>query len=179
MNNKEYIKLKEDYYNMVTSIVREKGGLSPSITVIGVDKKDGKNAILYIGIEPEYMKDEESKDKFVDITIPKISERIREDFEIKAVVWASEAWLRELSKSATEIGEWKAVPIKKEVLIIVINSEKENETVVKEIVRKGKQVNAEGQLTDTIELVDIPEYNSGIVGEGRFTNLYKKFTEHA
>jgi hypothetical protein len=179
MNKEEYIELKKSYSEMVTAMLKEKGGLNPSITIFGVEKKSGKNAILYLGIEPMYIKDEKSKDLFVELIIPRISKDIRKDFDINAVVWASEAWVREFDKSATEIEleEWESAPIKKEVVIIVINSEKENETIVREIIRKGKQVNSEGKLTDTIELVDVPRYNAGVIGDGRFSDLYRKFTE--
>ncbi len=172
--------MKNSYYEMVTKMITDFGGLGPSITVLGTHKEDGTNAIVNLVIESKYMKDEESKDEFIDDILPGIAERVREDFDIKAVVWASEAWLRIIDKSTTadQVRNWKNIPVKKEVLILVIDSEEQNETIIKEIVRKGKQVNSSGELTDHVELLDMPEYEQGVIGEGRFTNLYKKFTEN-
>jgi hypothetical protein len=180
MTKEEYNSMKDGYYEMVTKMLTDFGGLGPSITILGIHKEDGKNAIVHIAIEGKYMKDEDSKDEFVDVIIPQVAERVRQEFDIKAVVWASEAWLRVFDKSATaeQIRNWKSFPVKKEVLIFVIDSEQQSETIIKEIVRKGKQVNEDGELTDHIELVDMPDYEQGVTGEGRFSNLYKKFTEN-
>lgn len=182
MTTKEYNSMKEGYYEMVTKIMTESGELGPSITVLGIHKEDGKNAIVHVPVPLKYMKDEDSKDEFMDEIVPKIAERVQEEFEIKAVAWASEAWLRVADKKDMTkeemLSKWKDLPVKKEVLIISLDSENKNETVIKEIVRKGVQVNEDGELTDHIELIDMPEYSNGMPNaEGRFTNLYQKFTE--
>lgn len=166
---------------MVTSLMIETGELGPSITILGIHKEDGKNAIVHIPIMEKFMKNEDSKDKFVEEVLPGIAKNIRQDFDIHAVIWAAEAWMRISDTRGKDPEEllvnWKSIPIKKEVLIISIESENKTEFTIKEITRKGKQVNEDGELIDKVELIDLEEYNNtkeGII-EGRFTGLYKKF----
>jgi hypothetical protein len=77
------------------------------------------------------------------------------------------------------MNDWKSIPIKAEILIVSIDSEDYKETLIKEIVRKGKQVNEDGHLVDQIELKDMPGYDDTPMhaATGRFTDLYKKFTK--
>lgn len=178
MTEQEYIEMKNDYMKFVTKFMVENGGLGPSITVLGTHKEDGLSAVVHVPIPEKFMKNDDSKDEFVDEVLPQIAKKVSEKFNTSAVAWASEAWLRTLEKDKAEeqLANWKELPIKKEVLIISIESAKGNETYVREIVRSGKQVNEEGQLVDHIELMEVPEYNEGISGgEGRFTGLYQKF----
>ena len=67
------------------------------------------------------------------------------------------------------------MPIKKEVLMVSMESAFGNETSVYEIVRSGMKVTEEG-LSDTIELIKDEELSGENLNfEGRFTGLYKKF----
>lgn len=184
MTTEEYNSIKKGYLELVTKIMTESGSMMSSFTVLGIQKDDGKNAIVHVPIEPKFLKTEEAKEDFMNEVVPEIAKEIRERFDIKAVAWASEAWLRTADAKTTTREQlrqdWKSLPIKKEVLIITIESEDRNDIFISEIVRKGKQVNEDGELTDIIELVDLPEYNQeGMqAGEGRFTDLYKKFTQN-
>ena len=181
MTEQEYQEMKNSYIEFVTKLMVETGGLAPSITVLGTHIKDGLNAVVHIPIPGKFMKNDDSKDEFVNELVPQIGKRVTEEFNVTAVAWASEAWLREIDKKDIDpekiLKDWKSLPIKKEVLIITIESSQDTKTCIMEIIRKGKQVNEEGDLIDNIELVEQPNYNEGVVGEGRFTGLYKKFTE--
>lgn len=181
MTEQEYQEMKKDYIKFVTKIMKENGGLPPSITVLGTHIEDGLNAVVHIPIPNKFMKDDDSKDEFVNELIPQIGKKVAEEFNVTAVAWASEAWMRTIDKKDVDpekiLKDWKNIPVKKEVLIINIESKQDNKTCIMEIIRKGKQVNEEGELVDNIELIECPDYNDGVVGEGRFTGLYKKFTE--
>lgn len=183
MDQEHFQTLKEHYLDMITKIISDTGSLSPSFTVLGKDRTDGKTALCLVPIEPKFMKDEESKDYFIDVVVPEISEKIQEMFEIHAVGWAAEAWMRVAKAEDTSIQQlkkdWKNLPVKAEVVIVTIDSDEHKETTIKEIVRKGKQVNADGELIDHVELKDMPGYTEmpSHAAEGRFTDLYKKFTK--
>lgn len=180
MTDKDYQEMKKEYLEMVKKIMTDTGGLAPHITVLGVRKEDGYNSIVHIPIDSKFMKDEDAKDRFVDKMIPEIAEKISEEFQINAVAWASEAWMRvadaKTADPATTLANWKSLPIKKEVLIITVESDKHNESNIYEIVRNGKQVNSDGRLIDNINLVQL-DFENAATAEGRFTGLYKKFTE--
>ena len=181
MNQEKYESLKSSYMELVTKIIRDLGGLSPAITVLGTRKDDQKNAVIHIPIPDDMMKSDEGKDDFVDQVVPQLAVKINEDFEVSGVAWASEAWMRRIpvneeNPENTVIPEdWKSLP-KIEVLFITIESEDKQDTTVMEIVRKGQQVNANGDLTDYIELIPVPDAINPDKVEGRFVGLYKKFT---
>jgi hypothetical protein len=185
MTEEEFKILKEDYLELITKMITESGGLSPSFTILGTHRPDGKSAICLVPIDSKYMKDEASKDQFIDKMVPEIAEKVRERIDIHAIGWASEAWMRVADAKTVDpdkgIDDWKSIPIKAEILIVSIDSEEHKETLIKEIVRKGKQVNEDGHLIDLIELIDIPGYEDKPMhaATGRFTDLYKKFTNKA
>lgn len=180
MTEQEFIEIKKGYVDFITKFMIKNGELGPSITVIGTHKEDGNNAIVHVPIPGKFMKSDESKDEFIDEILPEIAKKIAEDFTANAIAWASEAWLRVLDKKDPKIEDlkdWKSLPVQKEVLIINIEHETGSNTFVQEIVRKGKQVNEDGELVDHIQLIEMSDYKQGITGEGRFTGLYKKFKE--
>lgn len=178
MTQEDYIEMKKGYMQFVIQFMTKHGGLGPSITVLGTHKEDGKNAIVHVPIPEKFMKTDEAKDEFVDEIVPEIAKKVAQDFTTSGVAWASEAWLRVLEKDKAtpeQLENWKDLPIKKEVLIVSIESDNGNETYIREIVRKGKQVNEDGELVDHIELLELPGYDEGVQGEGRFIGLYQKF----
>ena len=184
MTKEEFIEMKDGYIEFVTKMIIDTGSLGPSITILGTHLVDGKNAIVHVPIPPKYMKSGETKDEFVDEVLPDIAKKVSEKFTVLAVAWAAEAYMRIVDKDdrkteAENIVDWEKLPIKKEVLISTMDSKDHNDTYIMEIVRKGKVVNSEGELTDHIELVKIPELESDdvIVGDGRFAKLYQKFVE--
>ena len=67
------------------------------------------------------------------------------------------------------------IPIKKEILILTVDTGDNVESYVYEIIRLS--VSPTGDLVEDIELRDMPELNNQFTEqEGRFSNLYKKFT---
>lgn len=178
MTEEKYKSLKASYVEFITRIIKDFGGLSPAVTILGIRKDDQKNAIVHIPI-PDYLMNSE-KDEFIDDVFPELATKVKEEFDVECVAWASEAWLRSIPKDETT-GEhfvpddWKNLE-KKEVLFITIESEKEEDVFVMEIIRLGQQVNAEGQLTDHIELKPMSDMSGTPEKiEGRFSGLYKKF----
>lgn len=182
MTNEQFEELKTGYIDFVTNLMVESGGLDPSITVLGKHIEDDKNAIVHVPIPSKYMKDDEAKDEFIEEVLPNVAKKLKEVFDIEVVVWASEAWLRVVDtkdKEATDLKDWKSIPIKKEVVIVTFDSASIKKNCIMEVVRKGKQVNEEGELSDSIELRDMPDFKEEempIEIEGRFAGLYKKFT---
>ena len=179
MTEEKYNDMKSSYKELVKKMMIEMGGLNPHITVLGVHKEDGHDSIIHVPIESKYMKSEDTKDLFVDEVVPEIAKELTKRFEVKAVGWAAEAWMRTANKEEGLPENWKDLPIKKEVLIMTIESDAHNETIIMEIIRNGKQVNAEGDLIDAIELIELEELNDGAQAGGRFTGLYKKFTANS
>lgn len=184
MTELEFKEMKDGYMDFVTKMLVETGDIEPCITVMGKHLDDDKEALVHIPIPSKYMKSEDRKDEFVDTVIPEIAKKLKDMFSISVVAWAAEAWMRvtEQSESSTEeqLKNWKSIPISKEVLIISFDSAETNRTIIMEIKRNGKVVNSEGELIDDIKLLDIPEFTNSEnkeVVEGRFSNLYKKFTE--
>jgi hypothetical protein len=180
MNTEHYQEMKKSYIEFVTKIMIENGGLNPSITVLGTQIKDGSNAVVHVPIPGKFMKDDNAKEEFLNEIVPQIAKSVNEQFDIKAIAWASEAWMSEVDTKDADpekLKDWKNIPVKKEVLIVTIESDEENKTCIMEIVRKGKQVNNQGELIDNIELVEQNQYNHTVIGEGRFTGLYEKFTK--
>lgn len=186
MTQEEYIEIKKGYIKFVTKHLTNNGNLGPSISVLGTQKETGENTVVHVLIASEFMKSDKSKDEFVDNVLPQIAKEIAKDYTITAVAWAAEAWLRvvEKDKATTEqLKDWKKLPVQKEVLIVSIDCSNGSDVFVQEIVRKGKQVNKDGELVDHVELLELPEYTSKLSGVsisegGRFANLYKKFTEN-
>lgn len=174
----DYKDMIGDYIKLVTMMMVSNGGVTPHLTILGIDKTEQKNAVVYVPIESKHLASESSKDRFINVVIPDIAKGIKEKVEISAVIWASEAWMREADATVgNPLKNWKDLPIKKEVLIMSVDAGYESTTMVYEIKRNGKQVNEFGNLVDSVELVEMPELNDAQAGaEGRFTELYKKFT---
>jgi hypothetical protein len=63
---------------------------------------------------------------------------------------------------------------KKEIIMICIESDRQSESIIYEIKRKGKQVNADGNLVDVISLEQQFENETPPKTEGRFAGLFKK-----
>lgn len=180
MTNEQYLTLKEEYINHIKTFVTESGGLLPHITVFADIKKpkdadEEKPAIIHIPIPSEYMDDDTSKDKFVKNVIPDLFKAINEKFIPNSVAWASEAWLREANKNFDVKGNWKELPIKKEVIILTIESESKTEAIIFNVKREGKQVMSDGKIIDIINLTEDKELSDSNGNfEGRFSGLFKK-----
>lgn len=169
--------LKITYLDHIKDYLNETGGLFPHITIIAEHRdpaKSEENAIIHVPIPDKYMGGDDAKQKFVDNVVPGLAKKLNEDFIPQAVVWASEAWVRSMHKDA-KMEDYKDLPIEKEVLIIVYESNYDKEIQVHEMIRNGKQVNKDGNLVDAITLVHDKGFTSNDYPTGRFTGLLKKF----
>jgi len=179
MTDNDFQEIKQEYIENIRSKISELGGLHPHITIFAdvndaVEGEDHSMAILILPIEDEYMKDDQAKDEFVDDILPGVFKKINEQFTPKALAWASEAWIRTIEKNEEMPDNYKELPIKKEVVIISIESDNSNECLIYEINRKGKQITRDGNLVDTITLEQINGFTVPKETTGRFAGLFKK-----
>jgi hypothetical protein len=175
MTKEEFKEIKEYYIESTKETLLKNGNLEPVITIMGNLKDNNTPSALQIVLPEEVANSDENKQLFVDQVIPKLAVEVREKFTIEAVGWSSEAWLREIPKDEFKVEDYKKIPIKREILIITIDTAKESECYAYEIVRMS--VSPNGDLVENIELVELPEVaSSASNSEGRFNNLYRKFT---
>jgi hypothetical protein len=183
MTKEKYFDLQEDYINHILSYVKQSGGLFPHISVFAdiIDPKEDeidKPALIHIPIDDDFMKDDESKDRFVDVELPKAFKELKKKFEPAGIAWAAEAWMRVIEKKNFDViqDNWKAIPVKKEVIMISIESKDyDKKCILYEIKRQGKQVNNDGELIDNIELERLEDMANPDQMSGRFSGLLKKF----
>jgi len=103
---------------------------------------------------------------------------LKEKFSPKAIAWAAEAWMRVADKNFNpEKDDWKAISVKKEIIMITIESENKNDCFIYEIKRLGKQVTNTGELIDIIELEKLDDLTKPDNIGGRFSGLFKKFNK--
>jgi hypothetical protein len=185
----EQIKIiKEDYLSFIKETAQEEGGIGSSIGVFAdvIDSKDGKPALIEIPIPSEYLKNDNTKEYFVEEVLPQLIKEFKKRFIAHSVAWTCEAWLRKASlEEMDKIENYKDIPIKTEAVVIIIDSKNEIEALVYEIIRPSLSVSDTGELVEKeqknkIELVEMPELSGAFKDggfAGRFSNLYKKFTD--
>lgn len=174
MTEETFKELKDTYIDHLKEMMIEEGELHPMITIFAdhiEEDTEGKGAIVYLPIPPEFMKNDDSKDNFIEEMLPKIAKEVRKKFIPYAITWSAEAWMRTADKK--EDGSFKASTEKEEVIIITTETENNNETSIYKIIRKGMQIDDEG-LKNPIELEKTMQDAQTTVG-GRFTGLFKKF----
>ena len=179
MTKEEYSSLKENYIEHLTSMMSEMGGIPAHITVFAdhLDPEDSvKPALVHIAIPPEYMESEDSKDEFVDEKLPIAFKAMKKKFKPFCITWAAEAWVR-IAGADFDVDKqnWKAIPIKKEVVIVSMETEDTTETIIYNIHRNGKQVTKDGDLVDSVTLELDEDLNQGGAAGGRFTGLFRTF----
>lgn len=187
MTNEEFEELKTSYIENIKKYMVDSGGLFSHLSIFGEHKEpeDGQpvTAIIHVPIDPRFLKSDDTKDVFIDEVVPELAKVINEKFFIKGVGWASEAWLRTAGKDQS-VSNWKDLPIKKEVLIVTIETEFKDDMIIYDINRTGKDVTPDGEIIDHIELIEQEEMKAlnASTGKkeqtGRFTGLYKKFKLH-
>lgn len=179
MSPEKYQEVKEIYIEHIQGYMKEVGNLFPHITIFAEHKnkeQSDKPAIIHIPIDDQYMESDETKDEFINEVIPDVFKTIKHDFIPSAVVWGAEAWVRTVSKEEVtddEVGDYKKIPIKKEVVFVSIETKDHQESIVYDIKRKGKQVNSDGELSDIIELIEAAESGTMNNTSGRFSGLFK------
>lgn len=175
MTNEELNDLKEIYVIHLKNYMTETGGLFAHVSVFAENiekEKDDKPAIIHIPIPEEFMKNDDTKDTFINDLLPDVITEIKKEFIPIGIAWASEAWMRVADKDF-DMSEYKSLP-KKEVVFISMETKFGCETLIYEIKREGIQVNSEGELTDRIELEELKTDAKPSSTEGRFAGLYKK-----
>jgi hypothetical protein len=178
MTKEHFETLKEEYIGHITHYVKEAGGLFPHISIFAEekDKTKSKPALIHVPISDDFMESEEGKDEFVDKALPQISKKVNEMFDVYAIAWSSEAWMR-MANKPSDVKNWKDIPIKKEVIIITIETENDSECILYEIKRDGQQVTSDGDLVDKIELIKAEESDGVKNVGGRFSKLLKHFKQ--
>ena len=177
MTEEQFIEIKDEYLKNMKNALLEEGNIQPIITIFGNDLKENKPSIVHIPLPEKIANSDEGKQMFMDHIVPEISKKLKEKFEIYAVGWASEAWMREshIDDYDPEVDDYKKLPIKKEILILTIDREANAESYIYEIIRMS--VSPTGDIVEDIELREMPELSKNYgTSEGRFSNLYKKFT---
>lgn len=177
MTTEQIQELKEAYINKIKSYIKEEGGIFPHITLFAtpIDNPEEKS-IIHIPIPDEFLKSEENKDMFIQGIFPQIAKKVQERFVTAGIAWASEAWVRSVSKDEEVPENWQDLPIEKEVLFINIDFGNGEESLMFEIKRQGKQVNEDGKLVDHVELIqqDVLSSGNGQIS-GRLSSLLSKF----
>jgi len=169
----KFSQLRKDYLEMIVEGTKEAGGLPPHITLFGYHKEErDKQAIIHVPITDDLMTPE-GKEKLFDLVIPKLAEKITEKFYIYGLAWASEAWVREAGPEKPG-DNWRDIPIKKEVIIINLETTVKNEFMMFDMLRKGHRVNDEGKMIDNVELVEVINDNVTSAG-GNIMGLLKQF----
>jgi hypothetical protein len=177
MTKEQFIEIKGEYLDKIKKMVLELGNIEPHVTIIGNDLEEDKPAIIHIPLPEKIANSDNGKQLFVDKMIPEIAVKIKERFDVQAVCFASEAWMRESHKDDfnPDKDDYKKLPISKEILIVTIDTETDMESHVYEIIRMS--VSPTGDIVEDIELRDMPELSREYAtNEGRFSGLYKKFT---
>ena len=177
MTEEQFIEIKDEYLQNMKDMLLETGNIQPTVTLIADHLEENKPAIVHIPLPEKIANSDAGKQMFVDKMIPEIAAKVGERFNIHAVAWAAEAWMREAPADDfnPEVDDYKKIPIKKEILILTIDTGVKTESYVYEIIRFS--VSPEGELIDEIELRDMPELSSQFAEQGgRFSNLFEKFT---
>ena len=105
MTQEKLSELKEEYLTHINNMVETAGGVFPHITIFA-DNNENEPSIVHIPIPEEFMKDDETKENFIETILPKIAENVKEDFTPHAVAWSSECWMRQADKDKP-IENWK------------------------------------------------------------------------
>jgi len=179
--------IREDYLSFIKGNIQEEGSMNSSIGIFAdvIDSEDGKPALIEIPIPEEYLNNDNTKERFIEEILPRLIKEFKKRFVAHSVVWSAEAWLRTASKESLDsIENYKDIPVTHEAVVIIIDSKNGTESLVYEIQRPALSISTDGELVEKeqknkIELVEMPEL-SGSFNEtftGRFSNLYKKFTD--
>jgi hypothetical protein len=114
------------------------------------------------------MKDDESKDEFVEKVFPKVAKKLKEDFNPVALVWSAEAWMTVMDEDEQD---------RKEVIMISVETGKKQQSLIYEIKRNGMEFVKDKGLVEKIELDELIN-QSGLKAEGRFVGLFKNFNDN-
>jgi hypothetical protein len=181
MDKVEFKATIEAYINRTLKFVEEYGGVHPHITIFA-DIKDPQNedeqkqAVLHLDMPDELLESEEGKETFMTKVFPQLAKKVKEKFNVYGITWMSEGWMRTINKNEEMPDNYKDLPIKKEVIIVSIETIENNEGRMFELKRDGKQVTPSGEFVDKIELIPIGNEDGDSMKNvgGRFSGMLKQ-----
>jgi hypothetical protein len=160
--------MKDEYIDHLKTLMVEEGFIPPIITVFARNLENDEKAVIHIPIPAEFMKDEESKDEFVEKVFPKVAKKVKEEFNPVALVWSAEAWMTIMDEDEQD---------RKEVVMISVETNKKQQSLIYEIKRNGMEYVKDKGLVEKIELDELIN-QSGLKAEGRFVGLFKNFNDN-
>ena len=162
---------KTELIEHVTKSFNQEAELESFIQVYA--SKEGEKKPVLIFIDTPFSSSEDKID-FVENGIPQICKTLKkEKLTPLFVAFGSEAYITIIDKRNNE-------KTKKEVIVINISSENENENLIYDIVRHPYEVNEDGDLKQKVELVLDTNLSKPIPGkevDGLFSNLFDKFAK--
>lgn len=181
MTDEQFNVLKDEFIANIKNYFIDNGSIFPHLTIFANPKEENdegekKPALIHIPLLDEAMVDEESKDQFINEHFPQIAKAVKERFDPIAIAWTSEAWVRMVDKEEN-LNNWKDLPIRKEVIIISLETEANKECLIYDIKRDGKQINSEGEMVDKVELTSCDSLSNPNGMAGRFSNLFDKLKD--
>lgn len=153
MNKQELEQLKKDYLDHIQAHLVEHGNIFTHIALFGNKKDTDEKALVHVVVESKYLTDAAEKEKYATMILPKIAEDIKKQFTLDAVAWTSEGYMRTAHQKFK--GNWKELPVQKEVLMILFKDVNHTESNLYEIKRSGSVVNSEGNLVDQVTLEEL------------------------
>lgn len=182
MNKMEFKVVIENYITNTLNFVTEFGGIHPHIAIFADIKDpqdiDEKNqaAVLHLDMPEELLQSEEGKETFMTKVFPELAKKVKEKFNVYGVIWISEAWMRTIDKDEKIPDNYKDLPIKKEVIMINIETIENTEGRIFELKRHGKQVTSSGDFVDKIELIQFGDEDGNSIKNvgGRFSGMLKQ-----
>lgn len=160
--------MKDEYIDHLKTLMVEEGFIPPIITVFARNLENDEKAVIHIPIPAEFMKDEESKNEFVEKVFPNVAKKVKEDFNPVALVWSAEAWMTIMDEDEQD---------KKEVIMISVETSKKQQSLIYEIKRNGMEYVKDKGLVEKIELDELIN-QSNLKAEGRFVGLFKNFKDN-
>lgn len=181
LTKEEFEELKKNHLDIVERYMAEEGNIFAHLTIFAKQLSDDSTSIINVPIPSEFLESERSKDKFTDLILPKLADDLSKRFNILAVLWTAEAWVRVSDvgdNNKNVLDNWKEMPVKKEVVIVTVDSDFGEESIIYNIVRDNMSVGPDG-LNQSVKLeLDQKLCSDGISVGGRFTGLYKKLNKH-
>jgi len=158
------------------------GGFPSHINIYAKKKESDEDVIIRVPLKAEFMDEDENKDFFIEVVLPEVGEKVKSEYNVDAVMFISESYLRMASKDFDhEKEDYRSLPVDKEALIIKIETKDSQSSVFYEIKKDGMKVvkDPDDDKTDLVDNITL-EFLEDLSGEskeqkGRFSNLLKYF----
>ena len=180
MTEEVYKELKKGHVQHILTMLEKTGNVYPHVTILADKEGEEKPTIIHIPILANLMDSDEAKDRLIEEVFPEIKEELKsQGFTVKAVCFASEVWIRETTPEEFEATEdYTDLNVTNEGVFISIDDEKEGTVYSYKIIRGHMAVGEEG-LTGNVSVEEInpPKVSPRGEAEGRFANLYDRFSD--